>query len=539
MALSPVTRTPASDGPDKPGQDERDGATCSELALTPRTFPATAYRINRPFNQFRHYSRMTFAAAPSDANRGLYLTGLTQLRGGSNAEATNTFRRLLARDPTHAGARRNLIRALAAGGQHDSVIAETLREAPANAELLFLRGTAFNALGRPADAREALTASIALDPTFAPAWLNLGNALLDADELTEAEAHCRHALALDPQLTEAQVSLGFVLTVQGRIKEAIAVLEAAIRAAPENVQAHWNLAAATLLDGDLPRGFAEYEWRKRHDRFRRDFIDLPGPVWDGGDPRGRTILVHSEQGLGDTVQFARYLAMIVERGGHPVLACEPSLIPLLAAIEGVRAVPKTGALPPYDAWIDQMSLPHVFGTTLTTIPFPAGYLRADPGLIHSHRATLPPIRCAGLAWAGNPLHQNDRRRTPPEHVFRPLAARDDWHLISLMPERALPGIAGPERPLTDYAETAALIAALDLVITVDTSVAHVAGALGRPAWVLLPYAPDWRWLRLRSDTPWYSSVRLFRQPSPGDWNAVIESVAAALARFESNPVGPH
>jgi hypothetical protein len=186
-------------------------------------------------------------------------------------------------------------------------------------------------------------------------------------------------------------------------------------------------------------------------------------------------------------------------------------------------------LPRYDAWIDQMSLPRVLGTTLATIPSPGAYVAADPALIAAHRATLPRARRIGLAWAGNSLHRNDHRRTPPETVFAPLCALPACHVVSLMPDRVLPGVAAPARPLTSYAETAALIAALDLVVTVDTSVAHVAGALGRPGWVLLPHAPDWRWLLDRDDTPWYGSLRLFRQPSPGDWRSVIESVVAALA----------
>ena len=224
-----------------------------------------------------------------------------------------------------------------------------------------------------------------------------------------------------PGLIEAQVSLGFILTSQGRLAEAIAVLEAAIQTHPGNVHAHWNLATAALLAGDLPRGFAEYEWRKRHDRFRRDFINLPGPVWDGSDPRGRTILIHAEQGLGDTVQFARYLAVIAQHGGNPLLACEPSLIPLLKSIAEAEVISKYDPLPRYDAWIDQMSLPHVFGTTLAHDPLPAGYLRADPALVAAHRASLPPARCIGLAWSGNPLHRNDRRRTPPAELFAPFA----------------------------------------------------------------------------------------------------------------------
>jgi Flp pilus assembly protein TadD len=469
--------------------------------------------------------------APDEAGTH-YVTGLTQLGSGQAEKAINSLRQVLTLEPSHAGARRNLIRALTAVRDHAAIIDETskaLRDAPDSAELHFLRGTAFNALSRTMEAQEALTTAVRLSPSFAPGWLNLGNALMDLDDLPAAEAHCRHALGLDSGLIEAQVSLGFILTAQGRLAEAIEVLEGAIGVHPNNIHAHWNLAAAALLAGNLPRGFAEYEFRKRHDRFRHDFIRLPGPIWDGSDPRGRTILIRAEQGFGDTVQFARYLTVIAQRGGRPLLACEPTLIPLLKSIAGAEVVSKRDPLPRYDAWIDEMSLAHVLGTTLDTIPFPAGYLSADPALVAAHRASLPPVRCIGLAWSGNPMHGNDHRRTPPAELFAPFATLPNCHLISLVPDRSLPGITGPARPLTDYAETAALIAAIDVVVTVDTSVAHVAGALGRPALVLLPFAPDWRWLLHRNDTPWYNSLRLVRQPSPGDWRSVVNSVVAHLS----------
>jgi tetratricopeptide (TPR) repeat protein len=460
-----------------------------------------------------------------------YRTGLEHLRAGDNRAAAEGFRDVLRSDPRHPGARRNLIRALLAAGEHAAVLTESsaaLCDAPESAELHYLRGTALNALRRSTEARDALRAAIDLNPNLAPAWLNLGNAHADLDDMEAAEAHCRHAIALDPQLIEARVSLGFILTARGEPEWAIGELVAAIRLSPKNVQAHWNLATAALLSGDLRRGFAEYEWRKRHDLFRHDFIDLPGPVWDGGEALGRTILVHAEQGLGDTIQFARYLPLIAARGGRPILAFEPSLIPLLRRIDGAQLASKFDPLPDYDAWIDQMSLPRVFATTLETIPLSAGYLSADPALVQAHRATLSEGRRIGLAWAGNPLHHNDRRRTPAEAVFERLTTLPGCRFVSLVPGRAIPGAPPPARPLIDYAETAALIASLDLVITVDTSVAHVAGALGRPAWVMLPHAPDWRWLLHRNDTPWYDSLRLFRQQSAGDWATVVAEIAAAV-----------
>ena len=458
----------------------------------------------------------------------VYLAGLRHLSARRIADAIPMFRAALADDPAHSGARRNLIRAYSLAGDHAAVIAETLQAPPACAESHYHRGTAFNALGQSQAARAALSVAVALDPSLAHAWLNLGNAHTDLDDLPLAESHCRRALALDPTLIEAHVSLGFVLTAQGKVAEGIGALEEAIRRAPGNARAHWNLAVAALLAGDLPRGFALYEWRKRHDRFRRDFIDLPGPVWDGGDPNGREILVHAEQGLGDTVQFARYLPEIVRRGGRPLLACEPALVPFLSSIEGARIVPKSAPLPRHDVWIDQMSLPRVFGTTLTTIPAPDGYLTADKALTEAHRATLPPGLRIGIAWAGNKLHGNDRRRTPPPEVFGPLLSIPGVHFVNLVPDRHLPGAAMPARALTDFAETAALISALDLTISVDTCVAHVAGALGRPAWVMLAHAPDWRWLLDRTDSPWYRSLRLFRQPAPGDWAAVVVAIRSRL-----------
>jgi tetratricopeptide (TPR) repeat protein len=474
---------------------------------------------------------MTYPFRDRDGPHVLYRTGLEQLRAGENRAAVRSFREVLRHDSGHADARRNLIRALLADGEHQAVLAETanaLHHAPESAELHFLRGTALNALGCPIEARDALRSAIERNPNLAPAWLNLGNAHADLDDMEAAEAHCRRALALDPTGIEARVSLGFILTARGAPERAIEELEIAIQINPQNVQAHWNLATAALLAGDLRRGFAEYEWRKRHDLFRHHFIDLPGPVWSGHDTYGRTILVHAEQGLGDTIQFARYLPLIAARGATPILACEPSLIPLLRRIDGAHVVSKFDPLPDHDTWIDQMSLPNAFATTLDTIPLSAGYLTADPTLVQAHRTTSSEGRRIGLAWAGNPLHHNDRRRTPAEAVFEPLTGLPDCQFVSLIPGRTMPGVVPPARPLIDYAETAALIESLDLVITVDTSVAHVAGSLGRAAWVMLPHAPDWRWLQRRNDTPWYDSLRLFRQPSPGDWATVIADIAAAV-----------
>ncbi len=476
--------------------------------------------------------RSVIAAEPGNGE-ALYLYGVLLLQSGRSREAAASLVNATAARPGHVATLVNLGRALLASGSAREVLQvvdRVLAVEPDHPEAAFLRGTALNALAEPAKAIVAFEASLAGDPNNAAAWLNLGNACAELDRLEEAERHCREATRLAPGLAEAHCSLGFALTSLGRLDEAISACEAAIALRPDFAQAHWNQAVAALLAGDFALGFEKYEWRKRHDRFRRDFVDLPGPQWDGGDPAGRTILVHAEQGLGDTIQFARYLPLIADRGGRPVLACERSLIPLLAGLPGVTFVAKDASLPPYDCWIDQMSLPRVFGTRLDTIPSPDGYLEADPGRNAAWRATLPEGRTIGLAWAGNSAHSNDRRRSVAVAALDPILAVPGCNFVNLQVgaracELDLPDLS-PR--LIDYAETAALIAALDLVISVDTSVAHVAGALGKPAWVMLPNAPDWRWLLGRADSPWYQSLRLFRQPSPGCWDSVIQAVASAL-----------
>jgi Flp pilus assembly protein TadD len=489
-----------------------------------------------------------------------YLYGLLQLGTGRTAAAVGSLARATLLRPSHLAARVGLGRALLSEGRFGEALAAAdavLAQEPGNAHALFLRGTALSALGRPADAAAALRTAVAADPANAAAHLNLGNALADLDDLRGAEVAIRRAVALDAALLEAHVSLGFILTSRGRLDEAIAACDAAIALQPDFAQAHWNLAVAALLAGDFARGFAEYEWRKRHDRFRHDFVDLPGPVWSGDDPAGRTILVHAEQGFGDTIQFARYLPLIAARGGRVVLACDARLVPLLGTMAGVAAIPLDAASPPYDAWIDQMSLPRVFATGPDAIPAARGYLAADPVRVAAWWAELPTGRKVGVAWAGNPGHSNDCRRSLPADAAAALAATPGIRFVSLQVRPHVgplggaqissqvgapvgaqigrssgeAGLADLAARLTDYAETAALIANLDLVVTVDTSIAHLAGALGVPCWVLLPFAPDWRWRLGCDDSAWYASVRLFRQPAPGAWRDVVNRVAAELVAW--------
>jgi tetratricopeptide (TPR) repeat protein len=481
--------------------------------------------------------RRALALAPSLPEAHLTL-GSTLLAAGEVPGALAACRAAVALRPASAAAHAGLAAALLRADEADAALAaatHAIADAPGLAEAWFVRGAALRARGAFEAAVEALTLALELHPTHARAQLALGNAHLDLDRLACGEHHLRAALALDPRLLEAHASLGFLLAGCGRMAEAVAACEAAIRLRPDFARAHWNLSFALLLAGDFACGWEEYEWRKRHDRFARDFLTLPGREWQGEPLDGQTLLVHAEQGLGDTIQFARYLPLLAGRGAKVVLACAPPLLPLLRTMAGVTVAPKGDPLPPYDVWVDQMSLPRLFGTMPETIPSPGGYLRADPARIAAWPpggATRPRV---GIVWAGNPGHSNDARRSMPVEALAPILAVPgiEWTSLQVGPASAAIttrfGIADHAAALTDFAATAALVAGLDLVIAVDTSTAHLAGAMGKAAWVMIPYAPDWRWMHGRDDSPWYASLRLFRQAAPGDWAGVAARVAAALA----------
>jgi Flp pilus assembly protein TadD len=473
-----------------------------------------------------------FAQPPPD--RTGYRLGLMALRNGELGEAVTLLTAAVQAHPLDTGMRRNLVRALLADGRFGRAAAEAshaLIAMPNDPELHYALGTALGGEGQPARACAAFARAIALRPDHAPSWLNFGNASADMDDIPSAESLYRAAIRLDAGLPEAHASLGYVLTLQGRLAEAIDACETAIRLRPDFARAHMNLATAALLGGDLARGFAAYEWRKQIEAYRRDFTPLEGPIWDGGEVRGRRVLVRAEQGFGDAIQCARYLPLIRDAGGLPILACSPELVPLFRCMDGIQAVPADGPLPPYDVRIDMMSLPGVFGTTLDSIPCADGYLSAEATRVRAWHARLPSGPKIGVVLSGNPLHPADRRRSMPVEMAHRLLAVPGLRLVNLQHGSAADGFALPNLTgwMTDYAETAALVANLDLVITVDTSIAHLAGALGKPAWVLLPFAPDWRWMLGCSDSPWYRSVRLFRQESAGNWAGVLDEVMGALS----------
>jgi tetratricopeptide (TPR) repeat protein len=455
--------------------------------------------------------------------------GAALLAASRAADAVEAYRTATQIDPDRAAAHAGLAIALLRVDQPATALTSAdaaIARDESQAEGWFARGTALSTLGHSAKAIMALRRAVALAPDHAHAHLNLGNALLDLDARAEAEAEIRRAGTIDPSMPEAHASLGCLLSGDGRLAEAVAACAEAIRLRPAFPQAHWNLSFAHMLAGDFGPGWEEYEWRKQHPVFGRDFRRPPGPEWSGEGLAGRTMLVLAEQGFGDTIQFSRFLPALAARGARVILACARPLVGLLSQL--AETVDRTEKLPGYDVWIDQMSLPRLFGTRVENIPAAGGYLRAGLGRSVAENRV-------GIAWAGNPGHSNDRRRSMPITALAPILLAGGHEFVSLQvgpasaeAEKIL-GIRDRSAELTDFARTADLIASLDLVITVDTAVAHLAGALGRPVFVLLPFSPDWRWMFARSDSPWYAAMTLFRQAAPGDWSAPVAAVAAALA----------
>jgi tetratricopeptide (TPR) repeat protein len=401
-------------------------------------------------------------------------------------------------------------------------------------------GNVLKDLGRLDEATASYNKAIRLQPNFAEAHANLGHALQDLGRLDEAVAAYHKAISFKPDFAEAHSGLGNALKNLGRLDDAIAAHNTAIGHQPDYAQGHINLGIGLLLSGDITNGWAEYEWRWRKAENEAALLGFSKPQWQGEEVNGQTILLHAEQGLGDTIQFCRYATLIAARGARVLLQAPRSLLTALSGLEGVDRVIAAGEpLPPFDIHCPLMSLPHIFGTGLATIPAPFSYIPINEAKRRNWQQRLSPTagRRIGIVWAGNPQHGNDRNRSLPFAALAPLwnIPGIRWYSLQVGERRAdldatPPGVIEDLSPsLDDFAQTAAAISQLDLVLTVDTSVAHLAGAIGHPTWVMLPFVPDWRWLMGRQDSPWYPSVRLFRQVQYGAWGSVIHSVEAALA----------
>jgi len=417
---------------------------------------------------------------------------------------------------------------------------------PGFPKLNLLIGSLHKQQGHFEAAAECCRREIQIDPANADAHYNLGLVLQNLDRPEEAIAAYQTALALRPNYVDALVNLGSVFQDKLDLAAAIHWYEQAIGWEPQNPEPHWQLCTALLARGDFERGWREYEWRWQQRDFATPQPRYPQPLWDGADLRGQRILLHSEQGYGDIIQFVRYATLVARRGGEVVVGCPPPLRSLLATVPGVaQVVTDRSALPPFDLHAPLMSLPAIFQTTLENLPREIPYLTAPATGLDLSAQPGGRLK-VGLVWAGEPTHKNDRRRSLPLELFRPWADWPgiQWHSLQVGSRTADLNRLNLAEKITDwgsrfrnFGDTARVISQLDLVISVDTAVAHLAGALGKPVWSLHPFAAEWRWMLGREDTPWYPTMRLFRQPAPGDWEGLLQLVTSELANLQSGPAG--
>ncbi len=456
-------------------------------------------------------------------------------------------------DAGHADAWANLGVALKMLGHLEAAIGcynQALRLQPQHPTALFNLGVLYDSIEQFDLSIDFYRRCLLLDAGHIMAAFNLGLALRSIGQLEEALPFFEHILAREPQHTGVLQNLGATYQELGRVEAAEACYAQALQLDPERPEIRYNRSLLTLARGHYEQGWEEYEMRWQgaysSSKHQRHFEQ---PQWRGEEIGGKTILLHAEQGMGDTLQFIRYAPLVRARGARVLVDCHPPLLRLLQTMPGIDLVFSRGEItpdhPPFDVQCALMSLPRAFGTTLATVPTDIPYLKADPTLVAQWRAIVPqdkPLK-VGLVWAGNPrrfslqLSLIDQRRSLHLEQLAPLARCRNLTLISLQVGEGAAEAACPPAGLelhdfteriTDFADTAALIENLDLVVSVDTSVAHLAGAMGKPVWLLSRHDACWRWLLEREDSPWYPTLRVLRQPSPGAWEPVIERVAAEL-----------
>jgi Flp pilus assembly protein TadD len=457
-------------------------------------------------------------------------------------EAETIYRQILAQDPNNANAL-NLLGTLAGQiGRHDAaiqLISKAIALQPKIPQFHGNLGAIYLNLQRHDQAIASLKSAVALDPKMTEAHQNLGNAYLAVAQYDQAATEFRKAITLAPHWAEPHNSLALSFRHQGKYDEAVAEFHKALANDPNHANAHWNLSLTELRLGNFESGWRRMEWRIKCPSVPMH-RNLLKPQWTGSDIRSQTILLHAEQGYGDTLQFIRYAPLVADRGANVIVESPPDLVNILAGVKGIsQIIPLGQPLPAFDIQIPLMSLPLVFQTTLQTIPAQIPYLSAPPDRIAnwSHRLGPPTQKRIGLVWAGRAEHPEDHRRSIRLADFAPLAEFNSAQFFSLQKGPAAAQAASPppglnledfSAELNNFVDTGALIANLDLIITVDTAVAHLAAAMNKPVWMLLPFIPDWRWLLNRTDTPWYPTMKLFRQPRDRDWPAVIANIAATL-----------
>lgn len=489
------------------------------------------------------------------ARTGENIEGLSELAGlklaaGDAEGAVAAYVKCLAGAGPSAGLLNNFGSALTKAGRYGEAIGaleSALALEPRYLRALVNLGKALREAGRVPEAVGRLREALAIDPRYVPALVNLGDALAAGGEMADAEQVLATAVQINPTVIEARITLGIVRLQAGNPGAALDDLRAAVALAPEHADAHANLAHALFSTGDWAAAWPHFEYRFRRSAHRAG-LRLPAgmPRWDGEVAPDLELWLIGEQGLGDQLQFVRYAKPLTERNVRCVVACDPRLTKLLSlAGLGQRIVPwDTAPLNPHARWVPLMSLPAWHRTRPDTVPAADGYLAVDPQRVATWRSRLPQGRFrVALAWAGNPRMETGRYagRSPPFTALAPLSEIPGVCYLSLQRgpgEDQIDGAplgrsllrfadldAGPDA----FLDTAAILSCVDLLVTSDTAIAHLGGALGVPTWLCLMHDPDWRWMRAGDTTPWYRSMRLFRQTTPGDWPGVYAAVARELA----------
>jgi tetratricopeptide (TPR) repeat protein len=509
---------------------------------------ANALREQRQFGEALASFDRTIALKPDHAEahngRGIVLAGLQRF-----AEAIAAFDRAITLKPDYAEAYNNRGLILQDVNRVDDALAsfdKAVALKPGEARMQMNRGAVLEDLKRFEDAIGCYDRAVALRPDYADAYNNRGLALQNLNRMSEALGSFDKAIELRRDYAEAYSNRAVVLQDLNRLDAAVADFDKAIALRPDFAEAASNQGYCLLKTGRFARGWRLHEWRKRVARPVGNRA-LARPLWLGGeDTSNATVFVHYEQGLGDTIQFCRYGKLLAQRAARVVMSVQEPLHALLKQMNPAIEIIAGSAVPgAFDYHCPLMSLPLAFGTTLQTIPSERRYIVSDEVLRKSWNARLPPAtkKRIGLVWRGNPTHRNDHNRSVDLAAFAPLFATEaQWVSLQkgLTPSDAgffapRPNIARLGDELRDFADTAAVIEGFDLVIAVDTGVAHLAGAMGKPVWILLPFNADWRWLTDRDDSPWYPTARLFRQEKAGSWDDVIARLGRALSDFVRSP----
>ena len=473
----------------------------------------------------------------------LFMLGVIFAQGGFHEHAIDCFQEAVRIKPDHIGAYYNLGNVYRDKGQTDGAIKcyqRVIQLNPDYADAYINLGVLFRQKERFDDEIAAYQKAIRIDSTAAGAYYNLGHSYFEKGRFDEALACYQKVTQLVPENIDAHMNLGLIFRIKGLHHDALVCYQKAVQINPEDAEAHWNMSNVLLLTGDFERGWKEYEWLwKTKDNMgrRRNFSQ---PLWDGSDIGGRTIFIYAEYGFGDTIQFIRYVRLVKKYGARVIVECQKELASLLRSVHGIDMIIPCGEqLPDFDLHYPLMKLPVAFHTDFGNMPAETPYILADRGLIQEWNRRLMPDSAGlkiGLVWSGGGL---PLKKSCSLEMYAPLADLKGITFYSLQMGEAGKEAENPPtgmklrdytNEIRDFSDTAALIENLDLVIAVDTSVAHLAGALGKPVWVLLPFVPDWRWFLDREDSPWYPSMRLFRQPSLGDWGSVSAKVVEGLQK---------